>query len=112
MPNCSAAGSVEGRGKDVTYIFASDQKSIIDSSFVERFCLVEKPDAYMIVASYSAEHMVTIGKYKDRAEADSALYMLYRALGTDEPFYEMPDSTLFHGDSKKYDARTKRKGGS
>lgn len=96
----------------MTYIFASDQKSIIDSSFVERFCLVEKPDAYMIVASYSAEHMVTIGKYKDRAEADSALYMLYRALGTDEPFYEMPDSTLFHGDSKKYDARTKRKGGS
>lgn len=96
----------------MTYIFASDQKSIIDSSFVERFCLVEKPDAYMIVASYSAERMVTIGKYKDRAEADGVMYTLYRALGTDEPFFEMPDSVLFHGYSEKRDARTKRKGGS
>lgn len=94
------------------YILTSDQKSIIDSGFVERFCLVEKPDACMIVASYSAERMVTIGKYKDRAEADGALYMLYRALWADEPFFEMPDSVLFHGCSEKRDARIKRKGGS
>lgn len=94
------------------YILTSDQKSIVDSGFVERFCLVEKPDACMIVASYSAERMVTIGKYKNREEADNVLYTLYRALGMDEPFFEMPDSVLFHGCSKKRDARTKRKGGS
>lgn len=27
------------------YILASDQKSVIDSCYVQRFCLVEKPDA-------------------------------------------------------------------
>ena len=96
----------------MTYIFTSDQKSIIDSSFVERFCLVEKPDACMIVASYSAERMVTVGKYANREEADGVLYNLYRALGMDEPFFEMPDSVLFHGNTEKRDARTKRKGGS
>lgn len=94
------------------FILTSDQKCIVDSSFVERFCLVEKPDACMIVASYSAERMVTIGKYKDRAEASDALSNLFRALAYDEDRFEMPDSELFHGEREKKDARTRRKGGS
>ena len=99
-------------GGIVMYILTSDQKSIVDSGFAERFCLVEKPDACMIVASYSAERMVTIGKYKDRAEAVDALNALYQALTYDESRFEMPDSELFHGEREKKDARTKRKGGS
>lgn len=94
------------------YILTSDQKSIVDSGFVERFCLVEKPDACMIVASYSAERMVTIGKYKDRTEADHALFKLYQALGCGDDRLDMPDSELFHGERKKKDARVSRKGGS
>ena len=94
------------------YILTSDQKSIVDSGFVERFCLVEKPDACMIVASYSAERMVTIGKYKDRAEADHALFKLYQALRFGDDRLDMPDSELFHSERKKKDARVSRKGGS
>lgn len=54
------------------YIMTSDSKTIVDSGFVERFCLVEKPDATLIVAGYSADRAVTIGRYADRQEADCA----------------------------------------
>lgn len=47
------------------YILISDRKSIVDSAFVERFCIVEKPDACLVVASYSADRAVTIGRYAD-----------------------------------------------
>lgn len=93
------------------YILTSDKKSIIDSNFVERFCTVEKPDAVLIIASYSADRAVTIGKYANYREAIDAFHGLFTCMksGSD---YEMPDSVLFHGESRKRDARTKRKGGS
>lgn len=96
------------------YILTSDGKSILDTSFVERFCIVEKPDAVLIIASYSADRMVTIGKYANRDEADAALAGLYNTLcgNSDYSPYSMPDSTLFHGEKWKRDARTTRKGGS
>lgn len=94
------------------YIFASDRKSILDSRYIERFCLVEKPDAFLIIASYSADRAVTIGKYADREEAYSVLYSIYSSLDLDEQSFTMPDSRLFSEQSIKKDARTKRKGGS
>lgn len=95
------------------YILTSDEKSIVDSSFVERFCLVEKPDAVLIVASYSAERIVTIGRYADRKEACSALSDLHMNLaGNSASPYTMPDSILYRGEKWKRDARTKRRGGS
>ena len=95
------------------YIMASNGRSIIDSSFVERFCIVEKPDAYLIVASYSAEHIVTIGRYANQEEADSALADLFNALaGSGAYAFTMPDSVLYHGEKWVRDARTVRKGGS
>ena len=93
------------------YILTSDGKSIIDSSFVERFCIVEKPDAVLIIASYSADRAVTIGKYADRKEADSVFSVLLNHLTTGDK-YEMPDSVLFHGERTKRDARITRRGGS
>lgn len=96
------------------YILTSDMKSIVDSSFVERFCLVEKPDAVLIVASYSAERAVTIGRYADRKEADAAFSSLLNNLvGSGDTYsFTMPDSVLFNGEKQKQDARTVRKGGS
>lgn len=94
------------------YIFTSDQKSILDSCFVERFCLVEKPDAYLIIASYSADRAVTIGKYEDKEEAHSVLAAIYTHLSLGEPSYSMPDSRLFGSQQWIRDARQKRKGGS
>lgn len=94
------------------YILTGNKKEIIDSRFVERFCLVEKPDAYIIIASYSTEHMVTIGKYGNQAEADEVLDKLYYALAYEDEKFEMPISSLFYGERAVKDARTKRKGGS
>lgn len=94
------------------YILASDGKSIVDSSFCERFCIVEKTDACLIVASYSAERFVTIGRYADRQEADAALGGILSDLSGGSRVFYMPDSTLFHGERRKRDARTVRKGGS
>lgn len=94
------------------YILTSDQKSVIDSGYVQRFCLVEKPDATLIIASYSAERAVTIGKYADAEEAHGVLTALYTALSTGEENYSMPDSRLFGEERWKRDSRTKRKGGS
>lgn len=96
------------------YILMSDRKSIVDSAFVERFCIVEKPDACLVVASYSADRAVTIGRYADRKEADAAFSGLLNSLVGNSGTYlfTMPDSVLFHSEERKRDARTKRKGGS
>ena len=96
------------------YIMASNGKDIVDSSFVERFCLVEKPDAWLVVASYSESRIVTIGRYANRDEADSAFCRLFSDLAGCSGTYAftMPDSVLYHGEKWKRDARTKRKGGS
>lgn len=96
------------------YILTSDGKSIVDTAFVERFCIVEKPDACLIVASYSADRAVTIGRYADRKEADAAFSGLFNNLVGNSGTYPftMPDSVLFHGERWKRDARTTRRGGS
>lgn len=94
------------------YILTSDQKSVVDSGYVQRFCLAEKPDATLVIASYSADRAVTIGKYADAEEAHGVLAGLYTALSTGAESYAMPDSRLFGEERWIRDARTKRKGGS
>ena len=94
------------------YILTSDQKSIVDTSFVERFCLVEKPDACLIIASYSSDRAVTIGKYEDKEEAHGVLSAIYTSLSFGDTSYSMPDSRLFGSQKWIRDARQRRKGGS
>lgn len=101
-----------GRGGVSVYIFTSDKKSILDSVFVERFCIVQKPDAVLVIASYNADRAVTIGKYADLEEAHGVLAAMYVAISAGDENYTMPDSRLFGEDFRKRDARTKRKGGS
>ena len=93
------------------FILTADRKNIVDTSFVERFCYIVHPDAVQIIASYSADRFVTLGKYANRQEADAAFSQLFRAVVNDE-YLEMPDSVLWHEERRKHDARTARKGGS
>ena len=56
------------------YILSGDKKQIINSDFVERFCISEKPDAALIVASYDKNaKVVTVARYRDLREAQRVL---------------------------------------
>ena len=94
------------------YIRTQEARQIIDSTYVERFCLVVKPDAVLIIASYSENRAVTIGKYADKEEAGGAFNDLYYSLCNGDTSFDMPQSRLFCGETTKKDARTRRKGGS
>lgn len=94
--------------------FLNERKTaIINSDFVERFCIDKKNDAVLIIASYSdVRAPVTIARYKDEKEAKDALAQLLIALQNGAQTFELPDSLLFYEQEIKKDARTKRKGGS
>ena len=95
------------------YILSSDQKTIHDSTFLQRFTIAEKPDAVLICGAISTDKpLVTLGKYKDMNEARSVLLELLGELARDAGSYEMPDSELFHGEHEVRDARVRRRGGS
>ena len=88
-------------------------RELINTDFVERFCIVEKPDAALVIASYNAERPpVTIAKYINAKEAKAALSDLFSAIAEDWRQFAMPDSALFYEQGTIKDARTKRKGGS
>ncbi len=95
------------------YILTGNKKEIVNAEFVERFCIVTKPDVVLIIASYSdVRPPVTIGKYANEKESEEALGDLFGALSGGASYYTMPESTLFAEEQWKRDARTKRKGGS
>ena len=59
------------------YILNPGADMIINSEFVERFLIVNKPDASLVIASYSdSRPPVTLGRYKadECAEVFGALY--------------------------------------
>lgn len=94
------------------YILNGPGKEIINSDFVERFCIVERDDAVLIVASYNADRKATVSKYRDMKEAKNVLSDMLAAFERGDYCYEMPVSSLFYGENVKRDARTRRKGGS
>lgn len=95
------------------YILSKSGKEIVNSDFVERFCVTEKSDAMLIVASYSTERQpVTMARYRDSREAEEALRELFRAMAGEQRYFEMPDSVLQYGERQIKDSRVKRKGGS
>lgn len=94
------------------HIMNGAQKEIINVAHVERFCLCPKEDAVLIVASYSADRVVTVARYKDKTEAHAALYKLFSAICGGESCFVMPDSLLYDEENWKRDARAKRRGGS
>ena len=95
------------------YILNGPKKEIINSDFAERFCIVERDDATLIVASYGDDRRpVTVSKYRDLPEARQVLGDMLAALAGGQASYEMPESSLFYEQRDVRDARTRRRGGS
>jgi hypothetical protein len=95
------------------YILSGNDHEIVNSEFVERFRIVEKPDAVLIVASYSdVRPPITLARYRDMEEAEDALIELFRDLYCKEAYFRMPESSYHAAEAEVRDARTKRKGGS
>lgn len=94
------------------YILNEAKTDVINSEFIERFAIVRKPDATLIVASYGAERCTTIARYADVEEARKALNELFGALATGQMYFDMPESRLYAEQIIKKDARTKRRGSS
>lgn len=95
------------------YIMNAMQNTVLNSNFVERFLVADKGDAALVIASYSQDRSpVTMGRYKDKKEAQEALGSLFSALYGGQTGFTMPDSVLYYEQIEKKDSRTKRKGGS
>lgn len=95
------------------YILNGSRKEIVNSEFVERFCIADKGDAALIVASYSSERPpVTLARYESTEEARGVLGDLFGAISGGQSYYTMPESLIYDQEGIRRDARTKRKGGS
>lgn len=95
------------------YILSGDKMQIVNTEFVERICLAEKPDAVLIVASYGSERPpVTLARYSTIKEGNDVLSDMLYAISGRQAYYTMPDSLVYGAAAQKKDARTKRKGGS
>ena len=94
------------------YIINPMGTAIYNSEFFERILIVDKPDASLIIGSYTSEREpVTMARYK-RDEARNVLCEIFDAIDNGKTTYALPDSTLFYEENHKYDGRTRRKGGS
>lgn len=76
------------------YIMNGSRTELINTDHVQRFAIVKKEDACLIIASYGAEAQpVTLARYKTQDEAAVALCDLNMAISNDEASYSMPAST-------------------
>ena len=66
---------------------------IVNSEYVERFVIVKRDDAVLIVASYGDTRMKTVGRYRNEKEAGAALVNLFRAITKNSEVYFMDWST-------------------
>ncbi len=95
------------------YILSQDGKQLVRAEYPERYCLVEKYDAVLVVASYRDDRPpVTLGRYANLQEAGEALSDLLVALTGGQGYMSMPLSQLNAAAPIVHDARTKRRGGS
>ena len=70
-----------------------NESEIVNSEYVERFVIVKRDDAVLIVASYGETRMKTLGRYRNEEEAGTALLNLFRAISENSEFYFMDSST-------------------
>lgn len=95
------------------YIMDQQEKVIHNTDFIQRFHIVEKSDAWLIISSIEHDKTPdTLGRYFTEAEAKSVLEQLFKALTNEDKFFEMPRSFNQDTYERKRDARVKRKGGS
>lgn len=95
------------------YIVSANQSQVVDSTFVERFVLVEKSDAVILAASYNDTRLpVTLAKFRTMSEARNTLLDLANALGGGQTVYHLQDYLADGSMTWNRDARVKRRGGS
>lgn len=95
------------------YIKDQQEYVIHDARFIQRFHIVKKPDAWLIISSIEHDRTPdTLGRYFTEAEAKEVLEQLFKALINGDSSFEMPRSLNQDTYERKKDARVKRKGGS
>lgn len=95
------------------YIKDQQEYVIHDTKFIQRFHIVKKTDAWLIISSIEHDKTPdTLGRYFTEAEAKDVLDQLLKALINGDNLFEMPRSLNQDTYERKKDARTKRKGGS
>jgi hypothetical protein len=76
------------------YFMGGSQTELFNSEHIERLKVLEKSDAYLVVAMYGADvQPVTAGRYASLKEAMDALYFLQYALAGGKDYYTMPPNT-------------------
>lgn len=76
------------------FVLNGMRTELLNTEMVERFLIVEKPDACLIVASYNNERPpVTIARYTTISEAIESLGDLSRAISEEDQSYSMYAST-------------------
>ncbi len=75
------------------FILSGNGMELVNTAYVERFCIVRKDDATLIVASYSQSRAVTLGRYAHEYAARDALARLHLALSDNAPFALTENST-------------------
>lgn len=94
-------------------IMSQSGRIICNSEHIDRYTISDKPDAVLVSAGFGGnEQAVTLGRYKDEAEARAAMSELAASLGGGQTLFYMPESTLFVEQKQIKDSRVKRKGGS
>ena len=94
------------------YILNQSGTAVYQSDAFETFCLVEKDDATLIVASRQwGDHPYTLGRYQWK-EAREVLLSFYAALHDEYAYFDMPLSSYSSPEAAIRDKRVKRKGGS
>lgn len=95
------------------YVLNASKTVIHNTDYIERFHMVDKGDAVLIIASQRhGDQPDTLGRYGTVSEARSVLLDLFTALYGGASCFEMPQSVRDAGEIHVKDARTKRKGGS
>ena len=95
------------------YILNQAGTEIINSEYMERFCVARKPENALVVASPGRDKQpTTLGRYENVTEACEVLDALFDALRYSEDSFLMPPSCAHADDYRIRDARQKRRGGS
>lgn len=78
----------------IIYIKNGSGTEILNLAFVHRFCVVNKKDCTLLIASYGITvPPVTVARYKTREEAVKALESLYNAISSGAVSYTLPANT-------------------
>lgn len=76
------------------FFMNGNRNEIVNANACERFCISEKEDAALVIASYGRDRApLTLGRYRTPTEAKEALDCLLAAFEDGKTGYSMMEST-------------------